>query len=98
MSPSNFHPPRNDACNNDAAPEAADFDFNRFKIARIEESHMSKVTHADGETGGNFRHDAIQMASFNVNVYANQRHSGCSNTLEDTAEIETDGINEGGEV
>jgi hypothetical protein len=36
------------------------------------------------------------MASFNVNVYANQRHGGCSNTLVDTPEIETDGINEGG--
>jgi hypothetical protein len=29
-SPLSFHSPRTDTCNNDAAPETADFDFNRF--------------------------------------------------------------------
>jgi hypothetical protein len=42
MSPSNFHPPRTENCNIDAAPETGDFDLNRFKIARVEESHTEQ--------------------------------------------------------
>jgi hypothetical protein len=41
-SPSSFQAPRTDTCNIDAAPETSDFDFNRFNIARVEESHTEQ--------------------------------------------------------